>query len=243
MKMLVRYYNTIPNVFINDPYKGMETSRWGTADYHVICVPTQQTASGNLDLSAILQCMDLGQSQGFRGTTIIRSTINPQDYDEILLKQSSSIISWPEFLREAHWEEDAVNPRLIVMAGPGAREFADNFIGLNITLIEDPRAAWMMKIARNAYYALKVMVSNELTEACDKLDIDYQQVKQALLADPMIGPSHWDQPGYDGSMGYGGKCLPKDTASLEKLFNNLKMQDNFASWAQNKNKKLRPKIS
>lgn len=240
MKTLVKFHKTQPSIFVNDPFKGMSTNRWAEADYHVICVPTQQMQDGNLDLSAIYDAVDTAHSNGFNGNTVIRSTINPLDYDEIIRSKFDVPVAWPEFLREVHWEEDAVHPRLVVMAGPGAEELASNFdSSLNITLLGDARAAWMMKVARNAYYAMKVIVSHDLVTACSNLNIRYEDVKQALLADPMIGPSHWDQPGYDGKMGYGGKCLPKDTASMDVLLSRAGITDNFAAFTIAKNNRAR----
>lgn len=237
---LEKFHIGTPLITIDDPFLGMESSQWQRADYHVICVPTQQMPDGNLDLSAIYDAIDRGKEQGFSGRTVIRSTINPLDYDSIIRNTFKVPVAWPEFLREAHWEEDAKDPRLVVMGGPSSDALAANFKDdFKITLVDDPRAAWMMKVARNAFYALKVMASGDLVDACSKLNIDYAEVKAALLADPMIGPSHWDQPGHDGSMGYGGKCLPKDTASLDRLLSDLGNADNFAAWAQKKNQNLR----
>jgi nucleotide sugar dehydrogenase len=240
MATLKKFHIGVPTITIDDPQIGMESNQWPRADYHIICVPTQQMRDGNLDLSAIYDAISRAKDQGFRGRTVIRSTINPMDYNKIINNTFKVPVAWPEFLREAHWEQDANDPKLVVMGGPSADLLAANFkSSLNITLVEDPNAAWMMKVARNAYYALKVIVANDIVDACDQLNIDYTEVKAALLSDPMIGPSHWDQPGHDGSMGFGGKCLPKDTASLDRLLCDLGNSDNFAAWALAKNQNLR----
>lgn len=227
---------------INDPLVG-EVNDWD-AKYHFISVPTnliQQTQT--LDLSIVKAVIAKANANGFRGYHVIRSTISPTDYDEIVRFSNShgsvnDLISWPEFIREAHWEQDAANPRLTIMAGKHAPELI-GYLVLPITYIEDPRAAWLMKLARNAFYASKVTIANDLWHASRSLGIDYDRVKQALQADPYIGSSHWDQPGHDGSQGYGGKCLPKDTASLSTLLNSLGNYDNFARWTDRKNKIIR----
>ena len=237
---LEKFHSGPSEITIDDPFLGRMSDQWHRADYHVICVPTPTTVDGNLDTSAIDDAIARAKAGKFGGRTVIRSTINPLDYDGLIRRHFKVPLVWPEFLREAHWREDALDPRLVVMGGPGAESLAANFNDqLDITLVEDPRAACMMKVARNAFYALKVIASNDLATACAKLNVDYAGVKSALMADPMIGPSHWDQPGHDGSMGYGGKCLPKDTASLSKMMSDLGLDDSFAAWAQSRNSKLR----
>lgn len=230
------FFNESVEIEINDPALG-KTANWEDCKFHFICVPTNLIEeTQTLDTSIIKQVITLANSNGFTGHHVIRSTISPIDYDNITLLTDP--ISWPEFIREAHWLEDANDPRLTVMSGTYAHELIGR-LGLNVQYVDDPRAAWMMKLARNAFYANKVIIANELMQASQQLGIDYVQVKQALLADPFIGSSHWDQPGNDGCMGYGGKCLPKDTASLSSVLKSIGNFSNFADWTTRKNKEIR----
>jgi UDPglucose 6-dehydrogenase len=45
------------------------------------------------------------------------------------------------------------------------------------------------------------------------MGVDYEQVHRMAEADPMTAPEHLSVF-HSGYRGYGGKCLPKDTASL-----------------------------
>jgi UDP-glucose 6-dehydrogenase len=47
---------------------------------------------------------------------------------------------------------------------------------------------------------------------------DWQQVNTILRNHPWMGTHHFDVPGPDGSRGFGGPCLPKDTEALVKEF-------------------------
>ena len=42
----------------------------------------------------------------------------------------------------------------------------------------------------------------------------YNVVVNAITSDERIGSSHTKVPGYDGKKGFGGACLPKDTAAI-----------------------------
>lgn len=236
--LLRTYLNEEVELSINDPLVKSEPN-WVDAEYHFISVPSNLIEDKQkLDISIVKAAIAKADANGFNGRHVIRSTISPLDYDEIVDTLKEEPISWPEFIREAHWEEDAFNPKLSVMAGKYAHALIDK-LDLPIRFVPDPRAAWMMKLARNAFYANKVIIANELMHASKQLGIDYDSVKHALLADPNIGPSHWAQPGQDGLMGYGGKCLPKDTAALANVLKSLGNSSNFADWTTRKNKEIR----
>ena len=77
----------------------------------------------------------------------------------------------------------------------------------------------MIKYFRNTYLAVKVSFCNEIASLCDKLDVEYENVRKLATLDERIGQSHSQVPGHDGLKGYGGTCFPKDTNSLLNIFN------------------------
>jgi len=64
---------------------------------------------------------------------------------------------------------------------------------------------------------MKVAVANEFAEICNRLDIDYTAIQNMLEDDPAVGGTHWQCPGPDGRVGFGGKCLPKDLTHMKSL--------------------------
>ena len=52
-------------------------------------------------------------------------------------------------------------------------------------------------------------------DICEKLNLNYNQVREIWSADPRIGTSHTFI--YKDNRGYGESCLPKDISELHEL--------------------------
>src|SRR5204862_4384808 len=76
-------------------------------------------------------------------------------------------------------------------------------------LVTDPASAEMIKYASNAFLATKISFVNAIANLCEAVDADVRDVALGMGYDPRIG-SDFLQPG----PGFGGACLPKDTAAL-----------------------------
>jgi UDP-glucose 6-dehydrogenase len=59
---------------------------------------------------------------------------------------------------------------------------------------------------------------NQLYDACQQLEGDYETVKEILMKDPWIGDSH-SVIFHKGYRGFGGKCLSKDPVNFTKVAN------------------------
>jgi UDPglucose 6-dehydrogenase len=70
----------------------------------------------------------------------------------------------------------------------------------------------MIKYAANCYLAMKLSYVNALAELCERLGADVADVTEGLGYDRRIGEAYLS-PG----PGWGGSCLPKDTAALLQL--------------------------
>ena len=79
----------------------------------------------------------------------------------------------------------------------------------------------MVKYIANCFFATKVSFFNEMYLLCGKLNLDWDKMMMGVLSDGRIGTSHFQVPGHDGDMGFGGTCFPKDINSLISI-----MQDN-----------------
>ena len=76
---------------------------------------------------------------------------------------------------------------------------------------------------------------NEMKQICDAIDGNWDEAMDGFISDGRIGNSHIDVPGHDGSLGFGGKCFPKDinamiSKSLELGINPTVM---IAAWQKN----------
>lgn len=225
-------------VNIHDPALGKSTDQWEQASYHYVCVPTPSAEDGSHDITALLDAIMHARLCGFAGTTVIRSTIGPLEFDRLELDPTKSLV-WPEFLRKATWDKDATNPLVAIIGGEDCRDFLLDHPKLDLKVVGDARTACMAKLAINSYLAIRTVITHDIRKTCDHLGLNWVGVKQALDSDPRLGTGYWEQPGPDGSFGFGGGCLPKDTLGMATLLERTGMHDGYASWAISRNSKLR----
>lgn len=80
----------------------------------------------------------------------------------------------------------------------------------------DSASAEMCKYMCNCFLAMKVTFCNEINEACNKIGIEYDEVRNLFLLDERINPSHTivfkDHPYYDSH------CFNKDIPAFNKQF-------------------------
>lgn len=229
---------------IQDPALGFNAETWSDARYHFVCVPTPSGKNRKTyrshDITIVRQAIEFANSNGFCGTTVIRSTLSPVDFDSLsdILDLEKTIV-WPEFLRKASFEQDAIQPLISIIGGTNCKMLETDLKHYDFSIVGDCRTACMAKLSVNSYLANRLIIANDLRKACDKLNISWQGIRNTLASDPRLGYGHWDQPGPDGEYGFGGGCLPKDTEAMAKLLWDLDNIHSYAQWATDKNKKLR----
>lgn len=233
---LVALQNHI-SAYVNDPKLPESVVDWQNAKYHFVCVPTPLNSDHIHDISAVINALDLAAQQRFVGVTVIRSTMSPVDYDRLNLNNTA--IVWPEFLRKATWNTDAVNPLMSIVGGDSVAEFMQDFANTSITHIGSAKDACMAKLTVNSYLAVRTVIVNDIRKTCNALNINWLSVKQVLEMDPRLGKGYWDQPGPDGKYGFGGGCLPKDTTAMSTLMTDMQIAKSYAAWAVERNKTLR----
>ncbi|RLG43193.1 MAG: hypothetical protein DRN81_07040 [Thermoproteota archaeon] len=68
----------------------------------------------------------------------------------------------------------------------------------------------MIKYARNSYLAKDISFANEIANICQRLGIDFLEVKKGMEMDVRIGKGRFLNAG----VGFGGSCFPKDVKAL-----------------------------
>jgi UDPglucose 6-dehydrogenase len=213
------------NIQIQDPAKGYKYPDDFEPEFSFICVPTPRSESGAFDISILKEAYEVTPGQ-----RIIRCTIGPDQISEF-----PQAIFLPEFLREKHWKHDSisldyplvcgVNPSYVgryrALAPRVSLSYAitgnESSTTRNI-VFTTPEEAVMFKLARNSLLAARVALANELYEMCKEIGIDYNGTfKNLLKNDKDLGGTHYDVPGHDGKMGFGGNCLPKDLSHLSSM--------------------------
>ena len=92
----------------------------------------------------------------------------------------------------------------------------------------------------NCFLATKVSFMNEMKIIADKTDVNWEQAVKAFNLDPRMGNSHFDVPGHDGKIGFGGSCLPKDIQALIYFASTLKIDSRVLKAVWKTNLSLRP---
>ncbi len=206
-------------VVYHDPPKGIEGSPNG-CDVALICVPTPMGWAGTCDRGAVYDAARWLNKCGFAGHVGIRSTVLPGTCDDMQWDfPSMRWFSWPEFLRDAHAREDVIHRSRTVVGlrqyiADRDREALADIVRLRRgepSIVTTPTGAEFIKYATNAIHAVNVGLANELAQAAAAWGLDWNALLPPLTdGDPYLP----DNIRVTEQGGYGGKCLPKDTAAL-----------------------------
>lgn len=197
------------------------------AEFVFMCVGTPITSEQQVDLSYLhlaymKACAALTDN---RPIFVNKSTVPPGTADMMSSIMSRlmnghgpiEVASNPEFLREGHAVDDFLHPGRTVIGARNpdvAESVQELYAGLSgARMVTDPVTAELLKYASNAFLATKISFINEIASLCEKLGVDVGKVAEGMGLDPRIGPDF-----LKAGIGYGGSCLPKDTAALVKFF-------------------------
>jgi UDPglucose 6-dehydrogenase len=194
-------------------------------EFVFLCVPTPPAPDASADLSFVEQVLcEIAPVLERDAIVVAKSTMPPGSSRKIaaLLHDVAgeptgiAVASNPEFLREGSAVHDFLHPVRIVI---GAEELgvAKRLAGLYQTIdaaviMTDCASAEMIKYASNAFLATKLSFINSIAHVCEALGADVLEVAYGMGHDPRIG-FDFLRPG----PGYGGSCLPKDTAALIRV--------------------------
>ena len=216
-----------------------------TCDFVFVGVPTPMTSveGGKIDLSIMDDVFSrINQTcQNKSAIFILKSTVVPGTTERYMkMFPDLRIVFNPEFLTERAARLDFINASRVILGG--SQEDVDSVETLyrsrfpHVKIIKtDPASAQFIKYMANCFFAVKVSFMNEMKQASDHLGCDWSAVMNGFVSDGRIGNSHLDVPGHDGSLGYGGKCFPKDINAFIGLFEEIGISPDLlrASWKKN----------
>ncbi|OAS88179.1 MULTISPECIES: UDP-glucose dehydrogenase family protein [Metabacillus] len=198
-------------------------------DVIYIAVGTPEREDGSANLSFVEQvAKDIASHIEKDVIVVTKSTVpvGTNDWIKSVIQNNLvnnvkvDIVSNPEFLREGAAIYDSFNGDRIVVGAENVT--AANTIGelnkpFGIPVFKtDIRSAEMIKYAANAFLATKISFINEISNICEKVGANVEDVANGMGQDNRIGSQF-----LNAGIGYGGSCFPKDTKALVQIAGNV----------------------
>lgn len=192
------------------------------SDIVFVAVGTPSMPDGSPDLRAVRAVVgEIGRSLE-KYTVIVNKSTVPVGSGELvanLLREQGAkdelfdVVSNPEFLREGSAVWDTQNPDRIVI-GAKKPEAADRLKELYSpfdcpVIVTDLESAELIKYASNCFLATKISFINAISRLCELCGGNVADVAKGMGMDARIGPQF-----LGAGLGWGGSCLPKDTAGM-----------------------------
>lgn len=212
---------------LEEPYAGNKDAI-RDCDIVFIAVPTPTTKDG-FDASIVRAVLPL---VGKGTIAVVKSTLLPGTTDALQKEFPDRIVLHsPEFLREANAAYDAAHPvRNLIGIPEDSERYREAAKAVLAVLPPAPfsevmlaTTAELVKYAGNVFLAMKVVYANMLYDLSSRLHVPYQELREALGADPRIGTSHLsplDASGHTDQKGRGagGHCFIKDLEAFRALY-------------------------
>jgi len=211
-----------------------------------ISVPTPANNDWSCNTMIVEEVVEQMNDLRYDKPLCIKSTIEPGTIKKLRNKFPNLRLYFvPEFLRERCAEEDFIYNHNILVIGAedgDAYELVKKAHGNLPTHTVQMKAseAELVKYFSNSYKALRITFANSFYELCEKLDANYDVVKDAFLFHG-IGEGHYLNVNKEFG-GFGGTCLPKDTKGLAYLSEKLGLDLNIFKMIVEENEKFVTKV-
>ncbi len=211
------------------------------SEFIFVCVPTPMNKEGQCDLT-IVESVIKDISEKCQSKIVILKSTSPPDTSKKLSKKFSnlSIVFNPEFLTEKNYINDFKSQEFIILGGSNdackqvKEMYKVAFPNIRYSLTTSSTAE-LVKYTINNFLALKVSFANEIYAFTKLLNINYDELISICQNDTRLGKSHWQVPGHDGKMGFGGSCFPKDVSALLYEIENKSMKSYIIKAAKKRN--------
>ena len=190
-----------------------------------ISVPTPANNDWSCNTMIVEEVVEQMNDLKYDKPLCIKSTIEPGTIKKLRNKfPNLKLYFVPEFLRERCAEEDS----------PSTTSATTYTVQMKASEAE------LVKYFSNSYKALRITFANSFYELCEKLDANYDVVKDAFLFHG-IGEGHYLNVNKEFG-GFGGTCLPKDTKGLAYLSEKLGLDLNIFKMIVEENEKFVTKV-
>ena len=215
------------------------------ADVIYIAVGTPENEDGSVNLAYIEQAAKDIAKHISRDTIVVTKSTVPvgTNYEiEQVIRENLvhdvkvDIVSNPEFLKEGSAINDSFNGDRIIIGTDNEQAAAvieeiNKPFGVPV-FKTDIRSAEMIKYASNAFLATKISFINEISNICELLQANVENVAIGMGLDRRIGSQF-----LKAGIGYGGSCFPKDTKALIQIAGNVDYEFELLKGVVNVNKK------
>ena len=236
----------LKNVKLGKLEASNDISRISEADVILLTVGTPLSDDGSIDKQALRNAIkNIAPFVVDNQLIIVKSTVSPYSTeDEVakpLRKNARVFVSFcPERLSEGNAIEDCKTIPVIIggvdeESSKRSLEFWKQYLGVDCILLENSRAAELVKLADNTWIDLNIALAFELAKLADKLDVDILPIIRAANTLPkgdhnvnILLPS----------VGVGGYCLTKDPWFLYKFAKDLGGEFNTAKISRTVNDEM-----
>ncbi|MFD1862016.1 UDP-glucose dehydrogenase family protein [Planococcus chinensis] len=214
-------------------------------DVIYIAVGTPENEDGSANLMYVEQAAkDIAENVVDDVTVVMKSTVpvgtnhkvKEQICNAVKGRVKIEIVSNPEFLKEGSAIEDTfLGDRIVI--GSDSMEGAMVVAAINepfgVPIYHtDIKSAEMIKYASNAFLATKISFINEISNICELVGANIENVASGMGMDNRIGSQF-----LKAGIGYGGSCFPKDTKALIQIAGNVNYEFDLLKGVVNVNKK------
>lgn len=189
------------------------------AEVILLAVGTPPGPDGSADLQYIFKAAEqVGKALTGWAVIVTKSTVPVGTGDKIeaiikkVTKHEFGVASNPEFLKEGDAINDFMKPDRVVIGADDKRSiealralYAPFTRTSDRMLVMDRRSAELTKYAANSMLATRISFMNDLSNLCELLGADIEQVRTGMGTDVRIG-----QKFLFAGPGFGGSCFPKD---------------------------------
>ena len=224
-----------------------------SCDCIFVCIPaTTQTDPLSQEMVAMFEIANGLRLLNYTGVVIIKSTL-PLSFTDIVCNTVFRDLKYavnPEFLTEARAYHDFLDPSQIVIGVQAEDQDTYDFVMNLYNNYSYVKRRWYIrllpfeavayKIFINVALATKVSMINEMRTLFSLYsNMDWNDFANKLRQDPRFGLTHIYSPGPDGSVGYGGKCLPGSVATFVQFAKEHALQTPTIAGAAATNKAIR----
>ena len=185
--------------------------------------PTRRI-NNEADLTSIMEVAEeIAENINSYCVVVTKSTVPPGTTNDVkniikskVLSENFDVVSNPEFLKEGSAINDFMQPdRVVIGADSEKPKTIIKNLYKNLNLKENSfflttiESSEIIKYASNSFLATKIAFINQVSDLCEKVGANIQDVSRGMGLDKRIGAKF-----LEAGPGYGGSCFPKDVKAF-----------------------------